>query len=651
MCGICGIVYTNPDEHPDPDLLDRMCSVIVHRGPDDQGIGLFGQAGLGMRRLSIIDLHTGHQPLANEEGTVWIVFNGEIYNFPELRDDLLKRGHRFKTVSDTETIVHAYEEWGADCVTRLNGMFAFALWDMQRRSLLLARDRIGKKPLYYAHDQRRLVFGSELKPLLQAGVEQRVNLDSLYHYLTLQYVPGPDVIFAGVHKLPPAHLLVWTAGEIVLRPYWRIDYRPKLRLSHQEWIERVRHELTEAVRRRLISDVPLGAFLSGGVDSSIIVALMAQLSSGPVRTFSIGFDVESFNETPLARQVARRYATDHHEFDVSFGDVAATLPRLVWHLDEPLADSSALATYHLARLTRQHVTVALNGDGGDETFAGYSRYVLDRGLAIYRQLPGFIRRGVVPWLASWLPPRPDVPVEKNVVAAVHRLEQASETSAKASIIAWGSYFSHAMKAWLCTPSLLEAVNYADTADALIAYYDQATAATHLDRTLYVDFMLYLPDDLMVKTDRMTMAHSLEGRSPFLDYQVVELMAAMPERLKIRGITQKWLLRQAFADFLPPQNVRRIKRGFSVPVGAWFRGQLRDLVHDVLLSPQALNRGYFRPEAVQALIEEHIQGRADHGYRLWALLMLELWHRQYVDTIWPLPAGSPLAVRVSARPES
>lgn len=645
MCGICGIVYTNPEERPSLDLLVRMSSVIAHRGPDDQGIGLLGQAGLGMRRLSIIDLQTGHQPITNEEETVWVVFNGEIYNFPELRASLLKRDHNFKTASDTETIVHAYEEWGENCVEHLNGMFAFALWDVRRRLLLLARDRIGKKPLYYALDPRRLVFGSELKCLLQAGIEQQVDLHSLYHYLTLQYVPGPDTILADVHKLPPAHVLIWKAGDVTLRPYWHIDYRTKLELSCQEWIERVRYELTESVRRRLISDVPLGAFLSGGVDSSIIVALMAQLSNRPVRTFSIGFDVEAFNETNFARQVAGRFATDHQEFNISFGDVASTLPSLVWHLDEPMADSSALATYHLARLARQHVTVALNGDGGDEAFAGYTRYVLDRALAAYICLPSFVRRNVVPWVASRLAARPDMPIEKNVVAAVQRLRQASETSTKASIVAWGSYFSHALKAWLCNPSLIEAVGNVNTADILATYYDRAPATTHLDRTLYADFMLYLPDDLMVKADRMTMAHSLEGRSPYLDYLVVELMASMPERFKIRGFTQKWILRQAFAELLPPQNVRRVKRGFSVPVAMWFRGQLRDLVCDVVLSSKALGRGYFRPEAVRALVEEHVRGQTDHGYRLWTLLMLELWHRQYVDTIWPLPAVTSSDVRV------
>ncbi len=635
MCGICGVVYTDPERQPERALLDSMCSVIIHRGPDDRGIGVYGQAGLGMQRLSIIDLAGGSQPLSNEDGTVWIVFNGEVYNFPEIRRELEALGHQFATHSDTETVVHAYEQWGDGCVTRLNGMFAFALWDTRERRLLLARDRVGKKPLYYASDGERLVFGSELKALLQAGIQRQVNLEALYHYLTFQYIPGPHTIWQGVAKLPPAHILTWSNGETKLTRYWELSYLPKQQLGEAEWIDRIRYELTEAVRRRLISDVPLGAFLSGGIDSSIIVALMAQLSSGPVKTFSIGFAESQFDETPYARVVARRYETEHHEFEVSFDNVGTVLPELAWHMDEPMADSSALAVYHLARLTRQYVTVALNGDGGDETFAGYIRYVLDKALDVYRLLPGGVRLGLMPWLLDRVPARADIPVEKNTITALKRLAQASSTSRRASIVAWGSYFSHAMKSELCTPALLEAVGRHDSAALLAKYYESAPARTHLDRTLYADFMLYLPDDLLVKTDRMTMAHSLEGRSPFLDYRVVELAASMPERWKIRGLTQKWLLRRAFADLLPRDHARRVKRGFSIPVGQWFRTNLQTLARDILLDARATQRSTFNPEAVRRLLDDHVAGKEDHGYRIWTLVMLELWHHQFVDASWPL----------------
>lgn len=598
---------------------------MVHRGPDDRGIGLYQQAGFAMQRLSIIDVTSGNQPISNEDGSIHIVFNGEIYNFVELRDVLKQRGHTFQTKTDTEVIVHAYEEWGAECVNKLNGMFAFAIWDELKQHLLLARDRTGQKPLFYLEVDDKLFFASELKSLLHTDVRLDINPTAIYHYLTLQYIPDPITIYKQVYKLPPAHILIWQHSSYQLQRYWTPDYRNKLELNEAEWVERLRYELREAVRRRLISDVPLGAFLSGGVDSSIIVGLMAELQSEPVKTFSIGFNESQFDETAHARRVAVYHNLDHHEYIVGFDDVAELLPKLVWHLDEPMADSSILPTYHLARVTREHVTVALNGDGGDEAFAGYLRYLLDKPLSIYRLVPDFIRNGIVDQIGARLSSNPNVPVEKNMVTGLKRLGQASSTAKSASILAWGSYFSEAMKQSMCQPAFLEDIAAQDSIRLLTHQYEQALADTHLNKTQYVDLHTYLPGDLLVKVDRMTMACSLEARSPFLDHNVLELAASMPDHLKIRGLTQKWILRKAFADKLPSENVKRIKRGFSVPISEWFRASLHGMAQDLLLRPQTHIHDYVRPDAIEKLLSEHRTLRRDHGSRIWALLMLELWH--------------------------
>jgi len=631
MCGIYGLAYTDKSRRPEVALLDQMALAIFHRGPDEAGRLVRGSIGIGMQRLRIIDLSTGQQPIFNEDNTVGIVYNGEIYNFQGLRRELEAAGHHFRTQTDTEVVIHAYEQYGIDCLRHFNGMFAFALWDGRDGSLVLARDRSGQKPLFYHLTDERLAFASEIKSLLQAGdVPRQINPRSIYHYLSLQYVPGSETILRDVMQLPAGHVAVWRAGELTISRYWQPSYEPKRIQSIEAWRTEVRETVSAAVRRHLISDVPLGAFLSGGVDSSIMVALMSQIASGSVKTFSIGFDVAEYNELDHAQRIANQFKTKHQEFIVSETEVVNSLADVVWASDQPLADTSCLATYHLARLTRQHVTVALTGDGGDEAFAGYTRYFLDRLLRIYRYLPEWVRLKLIPQLASRLVERSDIPTDRNVVTGIRRLSQASSTSPKASILAWGSFFSEEQKNWLGNSDWLKIAGDEPSAKLLEHFYDRAQADTVLDRTLAVDFETYLADDLLVKADRMAMAHSLETRAPFLDNEVLTMAQHMPDNLRIRGRSQKWILRESFADCLPAQNTNRIKRGFGMPVSSWLRKTMRDYAHDILLSDQAVGRGYFQRKRVEQLLADHVSGRADHGQRIWALLVLELWHRQYVD---------------------
>ena len=633
MCGICGQLNDDPGRPADRALLERMNTAMRHRGPDSDGYHLAENAGLAMRRLAIIDLQTGEQPIANEDHTVWVVLNGEIYNFPELRADLESRGHIFRTHTDTEVIVHLYEEEGADCVKRLRGMFAFAVWDSRRRQLVLARDRLGKKPLYYCEHDGAFLFASELKCLLEVpGLPRDINLAAIHHYLSLQYIPDPMTVLSSVHRLAPAHVLVRKEAGSSVKCYWDFSYEPKLTGSEGDLAAELRDRLREAVKMRLISDVPLGAHLSGGIDSTIVTALMAEMSSGPVKTFSIGFEEEPFSELPHARAVAQRYSTEHHEFVVGYGDVPSTLDALVRAFDEPFADASALPVYFLAQLTRNHVTVALNGDGGDETMGGYQRYRLDRFANAYARLPRFLTQRLVPALVDMLPEPAGVPIEANRIAGLKRLAQVAAISPKASIIRWGSFFSDTMKPGLWREEHLTHVEGLSSAAFLAAAFDAAPAASFLDRTLFTDISNYLPGDLLVKVDRMTMAHSLEPRSPFLDQDFVAWTARLPGKMKVRGGMQKALLKTAFGDAFPAGLLHRGKRGFGIPVGAWIRGPLHDWTRQTLCDPSARVASLFRASALDRLMEEHTMGRTDHGKRLWALLCLERWMRQYGGTV-------------------
>jgi asparagine synthase (glutamine-hydrolysing) len=616
MCGIAGII-ARASEKPCAGTLDGMAAALAHRGPDGGAVRVYGCAGFAFRRLSIIDLAGGAQPIDNEDRTCHVVLNGEIYNHLELREDLEGRGHRFRTRSDVECVVHGYEEWGDQIVHRLRGMFALALWDEPRQRLLLARDRLGKKPLLYHEAGGRLAFASEFRSLAaDPEMPREPDLPAIHHYLTYQYVPSPLTAFKGVRKLPPAHLLVFEDGEARIERYWSLSFQPTLAITEEDAAAEVRRLLREAVRMRLMSEVPLGAFLSGGIDSGSIVALMAEF--GPVKTFSVGFDEEDFSELRYARQVAQRYGTDHHEFVVR-PQAAEVIPALVEHYGEPYADSSALPTYYLASETAAHVKVALTGDGGDELFAGYRRYELLARLDAIGRVPG--ARGLAGAGVRLGVGRASARAERLLRAIASRPE---ERYARAI-----SYFTPEDKDALYSPEM-KAAAPGDAYELLYAHYQRADAPDLLGRRLYADTMTYLPDDLLVKIDIATMIHSLEGRSPFLDHPLVEFAARLPSRFKLLRRAGKLVLRRAVADLLPPEILSRPKMGFGVPISSWFRGELAELLRDVLLSPRATARPFFRPERVRQIVEDHQAGRRDHGAQLWALLMLELWCRRFAD---------------------
>lgn len=621
MCGICGIAHSD-HQTPQRSLLENMTRALIHRGPDSDGFYLNAGIGLGMRRLAIVDVAGGNQPISNEDETLWVIFNGESHNFPDLYADLIKRGHEFRTRSDTECIVHLYEEYGDECVHHLRGQAALALWDVKKRRLLLARDRLGKKPLYYAVQNGTLYFASELGALLR-GLPQRPesNLEAIDLYLSLQYIPDPLTVYEGVYKLPPAHRLVWQNGAAATERYWDFAYQPKHTASEAALIEELRSLLKESVKMRLISEVPLGAHLSGGIDSSIIVALMAELSDAPVKTFSVGFEEETFSELEYARAVAQRYATDHHEFILKYDNLPATLETIVHHFGEPFADPSAIPLYHISKMTRQHVTVVLNGDGGDEDFAGYQRYWLDPLANRYLRAPQFLTRSLIPSIVRHLPDSSSRPVGQSLVDGLKRLQQLPDIDRRASILRWGSYFSPSQRARLWKPEFRFA---ADNAQALLVNLFDSAEGSFLDRTLYADLHTYLPGDLLVKTDRMAMAASIEPRSPFLDHRVVEWSARLPDQFKVRGRSGKYLLKKAFAKELPESIKRRGKQGFGIPISAWFRGPLYDWSKQLLLGQGSPLHQWFDVNTLAKILEEHKSTRADHGKRLYALAVLGLW---------------------------
>jgi asparagine synthase (glutamine-hydrolysing) len=627
MCGICGRINLDGTQ-VDRGLLQRMTSVLYHRGPDDEGLYQKDCTGLGHRRLSIIDLSPlGHQPMPNEDGTVWIVFNGEIYNFPELREGLIKKGHVFRSRTDTETIVHLYEEHGPSCLSHLRGMFAFAVWDERTGTLFLARDRVGKKPLYYHHTSRSFSFGSEIKALLQdPDIPVRPDLTAIHHYLTYQDVPSPWTAFEGIKKLPPAHYLLLRNGVAEITRYWKLSYLPKHAMTMQELRQETIERLREAVRMRLVSDVPLGAFLSGGIDSSAVVALMASMNTAPVKTFSIGFREEKYNELRYARMVAERFGTDHTEFVVE-PDAVGVLDKLVWHYNEPFADSSAVPTYYVAKLAREHVTVILNGDGGDEDFAGYGRYAaIELSRKMHRLLPPAAARV----LLRVLMPVPHGREPTNFFWRAKRFLQEYVRPPELRNAHWLCHFSTEMKSWLYTGDFQRRTAVQDSFDLLMEKYREATAESFLDKTLYADVMMYLPDDLLVKVDVASMANSLEARSPFLDHEFMEFTAAIPSELKLKGGAAKFILKEALRGTLPDEILFREKMGFGVPIDCWFRNELKETAYDTLLSDRAIQRGYFRKDAVRKILDEHMAYRWNWQYPIWNLLMLELWHRAFID---------------------
>lgn len=628
MCGICGKININNREVVDARLIHKMTEVLKHRGPDDEGIYINGNVGIGHRRLSIIDLSKdAHQPMSNEDKSIWIVCNGEIYNFQELRKVLEKKGHIFCSRSDTEVIIHLYEELGTDCVEKLRGMFAFCIWDEKRKRLFLARDRIGQKPLNYAIKNGNIIFASEIKSILQdPEISREVDINALDSYLTYQYVPAPETMFSGINKLPPAHSLVWENGKIKIERYWNLNFQNKINMAEDEFCQRTLDLLTEATKIRLVSDVPLGVFLSGGIDSSAIVGLMSKLSSHPVKTFSIGFEEETFNELKFARKVAKIFATDHHEYIVK-PEALNILPKIIWHFNEPFADSSCIPTYYLSKMTRQEVTVALNGDGGDETFAGYERYVANKIANIYNLIPQSIRKNLVSFITTVLP---ESTRRKDFIKRFKRFAKANDSSRERRYARWMSIFDDDLKSNLYSEKLKNRLKGIDSWNYLLDAYRQSDANNFIDATLFVDIMTYLPGDLLVKIDISSMANSLEARSPFLDHKLMEFAASIPSNLKLKGWTTKYLLKKALTKILPKDILNRRKAGFGVPIGTWFRQELKDYAYDILLSEKSLKRGYFKKEAIKRILDEHTKGKIDHGARIWSLINFELWHQMFID---------------------
>jgi asparagine synthase (glutamine-hydrolysing) len=634
MCGIAGIVAAN-GRPADASAVESMLAQIQHRGPDGQGVWNGGCAVLGHRRLSIIDLASGYQPMSNENNKVWLTFNGEIYNFADLRQNLTAAGHCFKTATDSETIIHAFEQHGTDCLAHLRGMFAFGIWDAPARSLFLARDRLGKKPLFYTDQGGWLAFASELQALTaHPGLSKEIDLQAIDEYLTYGYIPAPRTIYCHVRKLLPGHFLVAQLSDegrrlsVRTERWWKLHYEPERSLSLQDAEEGLIDKLTTAVRLRMRADVPVGALLSGGADSSVIVALMSRVSTKRVKTFTVGFGEHAYSELPFARAVARQYNTDHHETIVR-SNVFEILPRLVRHYGEPFADSSAVPTYCVAQMTRQHVTVALNGDGGDECFAGYDRYLGSAIAEGYCLLPRAIRTQVIERLANLLP-RGELPASR--LCQARRFLEIAGWEWSPRYVRLMTYFNHERKRELYTGGLLQQIDE-KRAETWLTELVSGHTATHgrtVNALLATDVDSYLPNDLLVKMDIATMAHSLEARSPFLDQEVMEYCARLPLKYKINWGTLKYLLRRVALDLAPADNIRRRKKGFSMPVREWIRSEQKGFVEDTLLGGRARKRGIFRHETVQRLLREHTAGLQDHSQRLWALLWLELWFREFID---------------------
>ncbi|MBW2031585.1 MAG: asparagine synthase (glutamine-hydrolyzing) [Deltaproteobacteria bacterium] len=642
MCGICGIV--NLDGRPvDEALLRKMNRTMVHRGPDGEGYYINagrregweagkgpGNVGLGHRRLSIIDLEGGRQPMGNEDGSVQVVFNGEIYNFLELKAILESRGHRFRTRSDTESIVHGYEEWGEGVFERLRGMFGIAIWDERRKRLLIARDRVGKKPLYYSQNGKTFSFASELKALLEdSGIPKDIDYRALDCYLSYGYVPSPLSIFRAIKKLPPAHYAVLERGELSVKRYWDLDMSSASEgLTEREAVEKLQELFFEAVGIRLISDVPLGAFLSGGVDSSVVVAAMAELDKGhPVKTASIGFSDKRYDELDYARVVAERYGTDHSEYVVE-PRALDVLNKIVWHLDEPFADSSSIPTYYVCEMARRKVTVALSGDGGDETFAGYvNRYYMSRLEDRFRNaLPVGLRRALLSPVARIYPRLDNWP---RAFRLKNFLTSISSPLEIAYYRAMSFYFLPEAKRRLYRPETAMEIGDFDSSDILGNHFRENRNPDVTSRVQYVDIKTYLPEDILVKVDRMSMAHSLEVRAPLLDHKIMEYMGGVPSTLKLKGGVSKYILKKAMEDRLPRDVLYRGKQGFCVPLAEWLRGDLKDLIGENLLCGDSRIREYFQIPYVRSLWNRHLSGKQDNSAPIWGLLMFELWHRRFL----------------------
>jgi len=629
MCGITGKVYLDGRE-VSFESVEKMNNAVRHRGPDDGGVYVSAKknVGLGHRRLSIIDLsQMGHQPMSYK-GRYWIVFNGEIYNFQEKRKTLLEEGYSFVSKTDTEVILALYDKYKEKCLEHLRGMFAFAIFDEKEETLFCARDRVGKKPFKYFWDGKTFIFASELKAILtQQEYHREPDYLALHQYLSFQYVPSPLTGFKGIKKLPPGHYLTLNnkKQELIIKRYWNLDFGKKMKLSEEEWKKIIINKLEEATRIRMIADVPLGVFLSGGVDSSAVTAMMARQSSRPIKTFSIGFSEQKFNELPYARMVSERYHTDHTEFIVK-PDALDILPHLVEQYEEPYADSSALPTYYLSKLTREHVTVALNGDGGDENFAGYPWYSVEKFAGIYKNFLGIHNVFVLPIASAINKIYPNTFTDR-----VNRFASTLELRNYQRYLNYICYFTNKLKEDLYSDSMRHFLSESEPSQILKGFFEDAKKFSSVEQAQYVDINTYLPDDLLVKVDIDSMNFALEGRSPFLDHELMELAAQIPTNLKLRGFNnKKYILKKSLEGILPNEVMYRRKQGFGVPIEKWFRGDLKKYLTDIILSPKALSRSLFKKEGIEKILDIHSSGKINHAPRLWALLTLELWFRSYID---------------------
>ncbi len=630
MCGILGVIQLD-QRGVEPRHLERMAGVLRHRGPDDAGVFVHGSVGLGHRRLKIIDLSAAaRQPMGNEDGTIWVTYNGEIYNFVELRDELLRRGHIFASRSDSEVIVHAYEEWGERCVERFNGMFAYALWDGREGRLLLVRDRLGVKPLFYYVDEDKLLFASEIKAILQyPHVDTALDSSAVYDYFSLNYVPAPKTPFARVRALLPGHWLAVHDGQIKLVQYWDIAFSNSHRTGRgEEYIEQILELLQDAVRRRLVADVPLGAFLSGGIDSSAITFFMKRLGHTSLKTFNVRFPERTYDEGPYARLAAQHARTDHHEVTCTAGDLRNLLETIAWHADNLTADISMLPMYLVARLARQHVTVVLSGDGGDELFGGYLTYQADVLARYYRLLPAWVRTGLLRPLVAALP------ASTRKQSFDYKLGKFLEGAGLPAIeghYVWRTIFSDREKEELLSREFLETVKETDTAGCYRRHFANAKAVSMMDKIFYADFKVFLADSILAKVDSMTMAHSLEAREPLLDYRLVELAATIPHGLKIRGLETKRIFKQAMKPFLPRPIVFQAKKGFHSPLAEWFREELRSFVDDVLSPGNLRALGMFNIPRIDTLKHRHFHGQENNAFKLWGLMNFVAWHERVVKS--------------------
>lgn len=634
MCGICGKLSLRSDSVSE-ELIRKMCSVLVHRGPDDEGCVVLKSSasrlhskninvGLGHRRLSVIDLsNAGHQPMVNEDGSIWLIMNGEIYNFLEFREDLIKKGHVFKSHTDTEVILHLYEEKGIDCLKDLRGGFAFAIWDENKQRLFMARDRLGKKPLFYRYKNQNLIFASEIKAVLQdPDVSVEVNRKVITDYLGYGYVPTPESMFKGIMKLPPAHFMIYEKSNIKIEKYWELDFSKKIKLSEPEYCSKIMDLLEEATRIRMISDVPLGAFLSGGIDSSAIVYMMSKLSPRPVKTFSIGFEEQEYSELKFAKIIADRFGTEHKEYIVK-PNAVEILPKLVWYYNEPYADSSALPSYYVSKVTRQEVAVVLNGDGGDECFGGYERFMAARFAEYLNITPRFL----IKFIADRLPESLGL---KDFKTRLKRFLLMAPRPYRERHYNWVSIFRDEEKDKLFSNSFKDEMKNRDSFSYINNAFNRCKSKDIIDLVMSTDIRTNLLDDLLVKMDIATMANSLEGRSPFLDHKMMELAASIPSGVKIKGTRLKNILKKALSDGLPKEILSRGKMGFGVPIDKWFRNELKKYSYDILMNKKCIGRNYFKEEGIKRLLDEHYRCKTNNGAKIWSLLNLELWHRMFVD---------------------